>query len=180
VARYAAFLRAVNLGARRRASGADLRRAFEAAGFTDVSTFRTSGNVAFDADRASTEALRGRIERALTDALGFEVVVFLRSAAQMRALADERPFAPDVVGASAGKLQVALLHRRPAARAGDSVLALATDADRLAFGRSELYWLPRAGTQESSLDLASIEKLIGPWTMRTQGTLEQLAAKRFA
>ena len=44
---HAAFLRAVNLGATRKASKADLIDCFEGLGFTDVGTFRTSGNVVF-------------------------------------------------------------------------------------------------------------------------------------
>ena len=31
-----------------------------------------------------------------------------------------------------------------------------------------------------SLDLTAVEKPIGPWTMRTKGTLEQLHSKYFA
>lgn len=177
--RHAAFLRAVNLGARRRASGADLRAAFESAGLVDVSTFRASGNVAFTAGRASALALRSRIEAALAETLGFEVTVFLRTAAQMRALAEHRPFPPEVVDTTAGKVQVALLAGSPAAGRRREVLARATGEDRLAFGRRELYWLPKAGTQGSSLDLVAVERLIGPWTMRTQGTLEELTTKHF-
>jgi uncharacterized protein (DUF1697 family) len=48
MARHAAFLRAVNLGRHRKASSQVLREAFEAEGFEDVATFRTSGNVVFD------------------------------------------------------------------------------------------------------------------------------------
>ena len=52
MSRYAAFLRAINLGPRRRLSGADLRARFEGLGFTDVETFRTSGNVVFEVGAA--------------------------------------------------------------------------------------------------------------------------------
>jgi hypothetical protein len=33
---------------------------------------------------------------------------------------------------------------------------------------------------DSELDLKAVEKLIGPNTMRTNGTVEQIAAKYFA
>jgi hypothetical protein len=59
------------------------------------------------------------------------------------------------------------------------VLALATEDDRLAFGERELYWLPKGGTQESALDLKTIDKLLGASTMRTKGTVEQMTAKYF-
>jgi len=176
---YAAFLRAVNLGSRRRVTSAELRKLFEGLGFDDVATFRTSGNVAFSSKRESTAKLTGRIEAGLAEALGYEVPIFLRTEKEMRALAEHRPFDPKLLRVSKGKLQVSLLSKRPAKTAAKAVLALATDEDRLAFGDRELYWLPSAGTLDSSLDRRAIAELLGPTTMRTKGTLEQLAAKYF-
>ena len=49
--RYAAFIRAVNLGKNRRVTGAQLKTLFEEAGAEEVATFRTSGNVVFEAPR---------------------------------------------------------------------------------------------------------------------------------
>jgi uncharacterized protein (DUF1697 family) len=180
VPRYAAFLRGLNLGPRRRASSADLRSLFEGIGLSDVATFRTSGNVVFEAGRESPAKLAGRIETRLAEALGFDVTVFLRSAGEVRAIAEHQPFDRRLEGASAGKLQVALLLRKPATTMRDEVLALATDEDRLAFGDRELYWLPSGGTRDSGLNFKSIEALVGPTTMRTKGTIEALAAKHFA
>ena len=60
------------------------------------------------------------------------------------------------------------------------MLELASDEDRLAFGERELYWLPSGGTQRSALDLKAIGALLGPTTMRTKGTIDQLAAKYFS
>jgi uncharacterized protein (DUF1697 family) len=178
--RYAAFLRGVNLGSRRKVSGADLRACFEGAGFEAVRTFRTSGNVVFDAGRASGKRLTATIEQALADAVGFDVVVFVRTASEIEAIAAHTPFPAKSVAGSKGKLQVSLLSAKPGASARKQVLALATDADRLAFGDRELYWLPSGGTRESALDGAAIETLLGPSTMRTKGTLDLLAAKFFA
>jgi uncharacterized protein (DUF1697 family) len=177
--RYAAFLRAVNLGRNRRVSGADLRSLFEAMGLEEVATFRTSGNVAFTAGSEPVAKLTGRIEASLERALGHEAVVFLRSAGEVRAIAAHEPFDPGIVAASKGKLQVSLLGATPPAGARDEVLALATDEDLLAFGERELYWLPSGGTQTSELDTTAIATLLGPSTMRTKGTIEQLAAKHF-
>lgn len=179
-ARYAAFLRAVNLGRNRRVSGAELRAHFEALGFEDVASFQTSGNVAFTAAGSEpTVDLTARIEEGLTAALGHEAVVFLRSDAEMRALAVHEPFDPAVVEASRGKLQVSLLARTPTAAARAEARALATDEDRLAFGDRELYWLPSGGTLDSVLDQKTLGGLLGSSTMRTKGTIERLAAKHF-
>jgi uncharacterized protein (DUF1697 family) len=156
VARYAAFLRAVNLGRQRQASGADLRAQFEGLGFDDVATFRNSGNVVFEAGREPRTKLTKRIEAGLEKGLGFEVVTFVRSASDVRAIADSEPFAPKLVKGSKGKVQVSLLTAKPSQRVSEQVLALETDADRLAFGDRELYWLPSGGTQQSALDQAAI------------------------
>ena len=173
--RYAAFLRAVNLGKNRRVSGAQLKTLFEEAGAEEVATFRTSGNVVFEAPRDMARALETHLEKAL----GHEVVIFLRKASDVKAIAAHEPFPPKDVEASKGKLQVALLGKKPTAATQKKVLALATDDDRLAFGKRELFWLPSGGTLESELDRKALDELLGPSTMRTKGTVEQLAAKFF-
>ena len=175
--KFAAFLRAVNLGPTRKISSADLRSLFEELGFEDVATFRTSGNVVFEAGR---EPAAGQIEQALGEALGGEVPVFLRTEKEIRALAAREPFPASSWTASKGKLQVVLLSKKPPARAQKEVLASATDEDRLAFGDRELYWLPSGGIRDSPLNFRSLEKLLGSTTTRTKGTIDQLAAKYFA
>jgi uncharacterized protein (DUF1697 family) len=175
---HAAFLRGMNLGGRR-ISNADLGRHFQAMGLEEVGLFRASGNVVFAAGGEPADALRARIERELAAALGYPVPTFLRTAAEVRAIAGHQPFPPAEVAASRGKLQVDLLHDAPSAAARRDVLALAGAADRLAFGSRELYWLPAGGLLESSLDLKAIAALLGPTTRRTKGTMEKLAAKYF-
>jgi uncharacterized protein (DUF1697 family) len=177
---YAAFLRGINVGTAHRVGSAELRGCFEDLGLSDVATFRASGNVAFDGDGASAGELCGRIEEALESALGYDVSVFLRTAAQIRGIAAQDRFSKAQLEGSKGKLQVALLKEKPAAGARKSVLGLATDDDALAFGEQELYWLPSGGTADSDLDLKAIGKVLGVMTMRTKGTVEQMAAKFFA
>jgi uncharacterized protein (DUF1697 family) len=173
--RYAAFLRAVNLGRNRRVSGAELCAIFEELGLEGVASFRTSGNLVFDAPRDMT----AQIEKALESTLGYDVGVFLRTAEELREIASHEPFKP-AEAQSKGKLQVSMLSAKPPAATRKQVLALATDEDRLAFGKRELYWLPSGGTMESELDRKAIDRLLGPTTMRTKGTVEQLAAKFFS
>jgi uncharacterized protein (DUF1697 family) len=173
--RYAAFLRAVNLGRNRRVTSAQLQALFEEVGAEDVATFRTSGNVVFEASRDMVREL----ERHLEKALGHEIVIFLRTASEVKEIAGRTPFPAKDVEKSKGKLQVSLLEKKPTTATQKKALALATDQDRLTFGKRELYWLPSGGTMESELDRNALDKLIGPTTMRTKGTVEQLAAKYF-
>jgi uncharacterized protein (DUF1697 family) len=178
--RYVAFLRGMNLGGRRIAND-DLRAAFEGLELTDVATFRASGNVVFDGpDGVGGPDLSAKIEAGLVDALGYEVPVFLRSCRQVAAIAARGPFPDKEIGASAGKLQVALLPGAPGKLVRKEALGMATDEDRLAIEGSELFWLPSGGISESDLDLKTLESELGPWTMRTMGTIEQIAAKHCA
>jgi uncharacterized protein (DUF1697 family) len=174
---HVAFLRGMNLGGRR-ITNDDLRAEFEVLGFADVACFRASGNVIFSAKGSETK-LTDQIEAGLGEALGYEVPVFLRSAAELRALAAHEAFDGAAVKASKGKLQVALLPRKPVAKARKAALAEATDEDRLAVEGRELYWLPSGGVSETDLDLKAVEAALGPWTMRTMGTIEQIVAKYF-
>ena len=174
--RYAAFLRAVNVGRNHRVTSAELCEIFEGIGAEEVATFRTSGNVVFEAPRE----MGAQIEQALESALGYDVGVFTRTAKELAEIAGSQPFKPAQVEASKGKLQVSMLSAKPSAAKRKQVLALATDDDLLSFGKRELFWLPSGGTLESSLDRKAIDNLLGPTTMRTKGTVEQLTAKFFA
>jgi uncharacterized protein (DUF1697 family) len=169
VARYAAFLRAINVGGRR-ITGADLCAPFADMGFSEVGSFRASGNVVFDAPRKPSAE---RIETGLEEALGYEVGVFLRTRAELLELASGQPFEPDA------KYHVMFLKKLPSKKVQEEVLALGTEDDRLAFGPREVFWRPRGRMTDSELDLKAVGKLIGTNTVRTNGTVEQIAAKYF-
>jgi uncharacterized protein (DUF1697 family) len=170
----------MNLG-KRRIKNPELKAEFDQLGFTEVATFRASGNVIFGVERKQSEAaLTKKIEAGLADGLGYAVPVFLRSAAEVEAIAAREPFEPRLVAASKGKLQVLLLPGKPAAKARRAVLDLATDEDLLAIEGRQLYWLPGGGTIDSDLDLRAIDSALGKGTMRTMGTVEQIAAKHCA
>jgi uncharacterized protein (DUF1697 family) len=176
VERHVAFLRGMNLGGRR-IKNEELRREFEALGFAEVSCFRASGNVIFYSEEGDEDALTRRIESGLGEALGYEVPVFLRSAAELGKIAAREPFAAALVAASKGKLQVAFFATAPKGASRKRALELSSDEDRLAIAGRELHWLPSGGISESSLDLKALESILGPWTMRTMGTVEQIVAR---
>lgn len=175
--RYVAFLRGMNLG-NRRLKNEELRAQFAPLGFAAVATFRASGNVIFDADDDANEGtLTEKIEARLGEGLGYEVPVFLRSAAELAGIAGREPFAAKLVANSKGKLQVSILAKKPSAKDRKAAIALATDKDLLAIEGRELYWLPSGGISESDLDLKSIDKALGKGTMRTMGTIEQIVTR---
>lgn len=175
--RFVAFLRGMNLG-NRRIKNSELAAEFEQLGFEEVATFRASGNVIFATTKQEARAkLTERIEVGLREGLGYDVPVYLRSAAEVAAISSQQPFAAKDVAASKGKLQVTMLRGKPSAAASKKALAYSDGEDLLAIEGSELYWLPSGGISESDLDLKAIEVALGPGTQRTMGTIEQIAAK---
>ena len=173
---YAAFLRGMNVGGHR-ITNADLAEAFGELDFDSVTTFRASGNVIFEVARRAEGRLVAEIEESLEEALGYEVPTFIRTAAELRAVAEFDPFDQALVAASDGKLQVSLLSKRPTEKQRVKILSLATDDDPLVVVEREIYWLPSGGLLESELDNDAIDELVGPLTRRTMGTMEGMAAK---
>jgi uncharacterized protein (DUF1697 family) len=90
VKRYAALLRGVsptNL------KMPDLKRAFELAGFTDVRTLLSSGNVLFSASAAKENALARRAEAAIEKHVGSSFFTLVRSIDSLQALLASDPYA---------------------------------------------------------------------------------------
>lgn len=107
--RYAAFLRGVSpMNCQMPA----LKRCFEAAGFTDVRTLLSSGNVEFDARAASNDALARRAEKAMQQELGRTFETFVRPLDHLQRLVGSDPFARHRLPAAAKPLVIFL--REPA------------------------------------------------------------------
>jgi uncharacterized protein (DUF1697 family) len=175
--RYVAFLRGINLG-NRRIKSPELVAHFEAIGLEDVATFRASGNVALvDPAGESESKLRKRLEGELDERLGYDVAVLLRSAQEVRAIAAREPFDAKAIAASKGKPQVDLLAKEPSAKAVKEALALAGEDDLMVVEGRELHWLPSVGLSETEVDMKALDAALGKGTMRTAGTIEQIAAK---
>jgi len=168
MARYAAFLRGINVGGTR-ITNEKLRAPFAELGLENVETFRAAGNVIFDAPRKPAAK---DIEQQLAKGLGFtKAITFIRTAKEMRALAAADP----IPRRAEQKLHVMFLLGKPSAK----VLEFATNSDPLALGPKELFWGPAGRMTDSEIDLKAMEKLVGPWTMRTKGTIDEIAARYF-
>lgn len=91
MAKYAAFLRGINVGGRTIKMD-KLRQVLEEQGFDQVKTLLASGNVVFESKAGAAAALRAKIEQAIKDAFGFEVHVIVRSGREILNLVKENPF----------------------------------------------------------------------------------------
>ncbi|HYP84652.1 DUF1697 domain-containing protein [Variovorax sp.] len=167
--RYVAFLRGVSpLNCKMPA----LKGAFEAAGFTQVRTLLSSGNVAFDARSGSEAAIERRAEAAMRDALGRHFQAIVRSASHLHELLANDLLTPLGVPAEAKRVVTFARHDLVARLP----LPLATDgaAVMCAVGR-EAYsaYLPGA---EGPVFMKLIEKAFGnEVTTRTWATVARCA-----
>src|SRR5215831_8752107 len=85
--KYVAFLRAINVGGRT-VKMEELRRIFDAIGFSNVETFIASGNVIFDSKSKATRAIEQKIETALLKSLGYAVDTFVRAIPELTRIAN--------------------------------------------------------------------------------------------
>lgn len=121
--RYAAFLRAVNVGGTGKLPMATLTHLALGCGFTDVRTYIQSGNLALTSRRGAA-AVKATLEAALPAVLGKPGAVMVRRADELADVLARNPF-PDAVPA---QLLVVLLDApvAPATRhgpAGETLVA---------------------------------------------------------
>lgn len=174
--RHVAFLRAINVGGHV-VKMDRLRALFEELGFDAVETFIASGNVIFDAGRASANAIERRVERHLATSLGYEVATFVRSTIELETISAYEPFGAGVPADGAGSLMVGFIGAPLEAERIRALAALETDVDRLHPRGREVWWLARAGVGRSPLGMAKLERAIGaPATFRNVTTVRKLAA----
>lgn len=172
--RYVAFLRAVNLG-RRRVPMATARDALERLGYDDVASFVNSGNLLFtSADKATTCEWAIRTE--LEDLFGFEVTTFVRTAAQVRALARDQPFAT----VADGDTHFVLLPlKRLSADDKAAVEAMSNDHDEVVVVGRDVHWLIRSKSTQTTLGPRQwMQALPGnPTTARNTTMMTNLVAR---
>ena len=175
--RYIAFLRAINVGGHT-VKMDHLRRLFEALDFDHVATFIASGNVVFETPDTDADGLEDTIEVHLQEALGYPVATFLRSAAEVAAIAAYEPFPDADFDVDGAALYIAFLPSIPSDEAQAKLMAARTPADDFHFRGRELYWLRRTRLSDAAYPGPAIEKILGlPATNRNVTTVRRLAAK---
>ena len=93
----------------------ELKAAFESAGFTDVKTVLSSGNVVFTAPHSSESLLERRVEAAMHKKLGREFLTIIRSVDYLRDLLASDPY-KKFNGPAGAKRIVTFLLKKPEAK----------------------------------------------------------------
>ena len=175
MSRYVALLRAINVGGHV-VKMDRLRALFDEMDFDDVETVIASGNVLFSSTARSATALEEKIERHLESALGYEVTTFIRTPAEMGAVAAFDPF-PGMVE-EGHSLSVAFLKEHPGRPVVERLHGMRTDYDELLVHGRELYWLARGRMSDSKVWRTPMEKVLGgPATSRNVTTVRKLAGR---
>jgi len=159
--RYAAFLRGVSpLNAKM----ADVRKAFESAGFTDVKTVLSSGNVVFSARGAGAASLERKVEAAMLEGLGRTFLTIVRSVDALYRAFRVTP---------AAKRIVTFLRAKPAAKLA---LPIAMDGARLLSMKGQEVFSTYLPNPKGPVFMTLIEKTLGKeQTTRTWETVRKVA-----
>ena|SRR5688572_683950 len=174
--RYIAFLRAINVGGHVVKMDV-LRKLFESLGYSNVETFIASGNVVFETASRNTRAIEKAVEKTLHEKLGYEVHTFVRTCAELAAIATYEPFSPRALE-QASAFVVGFLADPLDASSRKKLMALRTDVDDLHVNLREIYWLCRHKQSESTFSNALFEKALGVRsTFRGLNTVRRMAAK---
>ncbi len=180
-----AFLRAINVGGHR-VTNDELAGVVQSIGFDAVTPYQASGNLLLCDSPASISGRKsgaGRIatEEAIAEALegafGYAVPTMIRTAGEVAAVASATPFAHDVLAETSGKVQVMFFTTELTEDQQKTVLGIATLDDRIVVDGTEVYWLPTEGISTSTVKIDSLNRAIGPLTIRTQGTIARIAKK---
>lgn len=175
--RYAALLRAINVGGRN-VKMAELCTLFEQARLTDVQSVIASGNVLFTTRAGDAAALEKRIESALRKGLGYDVATFVRDADDLDAVVAHDPFGKKDPVLETDTVHVIFTRATIDRAHAERIVALGNDYDQLhVFGR-EVFWRTRGRSSDSQIKPGQFARAFGdPGTARNITTVRKLAAK---
>jgi len=89
---YAALLRGINVGGKKRVPMAELRRLMEGLGYDAVRTHLQSGQAVFASGHGDEDSLAAELTQAVEKHFGFTVDVIVRDHAYLKAIAEACPF----------------------------------------------------------------------------------------
>lgn len=178
---YVALLRGINVSGKNVIKMERLRALCEEQGLESVASYVQSGNLVFRAEASGPNTLADGIQRAIDDALGLQVSVWVFSREQLDAVFAGNPFL-DREGVDPARLHVTFLSRVPDREALARLGAVEAGADRFEAADARLYLHCPDGYGRTRLSNARVEKLLGleatTRNWRTVTRLNALAGER--
>jgi len=171
VGRYAAFLRGVMP---KNCKMPELKRCFEAAGFTEVTTVLSSGNVVFGAREAPESVIEKKAEAAMEKGLGRAFLTIVRPLEALQAILAADPYAAFRLPPAAKRI-VTFLHHLPAAKLS---LPIERDGARILCMKGTEIFSAYVPSPRGAVFMSLIEKTFGDeLTTRTWDTVKKVAGR---
>jgi len=161
--RYAALLRAVNVGGTGKLPMQELVAMCERAGFQEVRTYIASGNAVFSSN-LSAPVIKAALETQLETYAGKKITVFVRCSDELAQVLADNPFA----GEDPKKCAVVFLDDAP--EQADLENARGVDCELFTPGRREIYIFYPSGMGRSKLRIPVAEA----GTARNMNTVAKL------
>jgi uncharacterized protein (DUF1697 family) len=171
---YVAFLRAINLGAKRKFPKDDIVRVVTATGATDVATHINTGNVFLTSGARSREKVEATLEAAFVADRGFEVPTIAYPLEELRAIVDD---IEELHDPALMRHYVLLLKEEPAPDVVAAVHALEAGPHRAVARGRAAHLLLGEGYEAGGVDPLKAEKLLGVATNRNHTVLRAIAEK---
>ncbi len=167
--RYAAFLRGVTP---MNAKMPELKRCFEGAGFTDVKTVLSSGNLVFSSRAASEASLERKAEAAMNKDLGRAFLTIIRTLEALRSILISDPYQAFRL-APGTKRVVTFLRETPKSKL---VLPIELDGARILCLKGREIFSAYVPSPRGAIFMSLIEKTFGKEvTTRTWETVKRVA-----
>ncbi len=169
-----ALLRGINVGKNKRIAMADLRELLADLGYGDVRTLLQSGNAVFTTS-AKPAAVERAIEKAISDRLGLDVTVLVRTASELAKVVAANPIPEGT--AEGSKYFVAFLSAKPAAATWKHLDPGEFLPEKFAvIGREAYVWCARGLLESRAMGEFSDKRLGVAVTVRNWNTVTKLAA----
>jgi uncharacterized protein (DUF1697 family) len=89
--KYVALLRGINVGGKGIIKMADLKKAVEKCGFTNVVTYIQSGNITFESGEIDANKIAARLEDSLSKEFKFDSLIILKTRQQFEKIISDSP-----------------------------------------------------------------------------------------
>jgi uncharacterized protein (DUF1697 family) len=174
------MLRGINVTGHNTIKMQDLRTVCNKLGYRNVQTYVQSGNIVFETTKESPAQLSKQLSKAIRDAQGFDVPVFIRTVDEMKKIVSANPFLKER-NIDTSKLHVTFLSEAPKAGSLQNLEKIPAEPDRFHAVQNEIYLSCPEGYGRTKLSNTMIEKTlsVGATTRnwRTSNTLLEMASK---
>ncbi len=171
---YVAFLRAINLGPKRKFPKDAIKASVEAAGFEDVETYINTGNVRFTSSLRSRAKIEELLEAAFLADRGFEVPTMVYTTDELNRIAAD---VEELYDESLERHYVLLLKAEPTGDVVEAVHALDKEPNRTEVRNRAAHLLLGSGYEAGTTDPLKVEKLLGVTTNRNHTVIRAITQK---